>query len=635
MSFFLNTTVFVIDGYHPFWYTWFDIIEVTTSFWEYYQPFTKNIMWFLLVFPLFSLFFIFFSYYFLGKNSSKVFDYALYMSAISFGISLWMLYRLSECVSSMQALSYFRISPFSASYPWLVFGVDFISLSLIILTNLFIYLCILSIRFQEIRGKFQPIELINKLFFIQFGLVCAFSSMDLLGFFVFFEATLIPIFTIILQGGSRERRSRASYLIALYTLFGSIFMLFNILYLSNKYDTTNYLVLYSFGSNKELLISPEDQQILWITFFLAFATKIPVFPFHLWLPEAHVEAPTIGSVLLAALLLKLGVYGMIRFGLPLFPYGQEYFKQIVVVLTICSFFYTNLTAIRQVDIKKIIAYSSVVHMNLIVLGILCISVEGLDGAIYQMLAHGLVSGALFFCIGIIYERVKSRFLWYYGGAAFILPIYSVFLFYFILANISFPTTSNFIGEMLLFVGIFKDNFIIGVFAGLSMFWGVIYNVWTYNRICFGNIKFNFDKTAKHAHIHSESTIEKTDFSNLPNSKDLSVSEYEFRHLEYLADSSLRKLMDKRDKNGYGLKIGSWYFARLSKSVFDFKNQKLAEYSKNYSMQLDIDYKDFYILLILTFLVFFTGVYSTFILDYITINSTAIVTHSISQLQWIT
>jgi len=173
--------------------------------------------------------------------------------------------------------------------------------------------------------------------------------------------------------------------------------------------------------------------------------------------------------LLAALLLKLGVYGMIRFGLPLFPHGQEYFKQVVIILTICSFFYTNLTAIRQVDIKKIIAYSSVVHMNLIVLGILCISVEGLDGAVYQMLAHGLVSGALFFCIGIIYERVKSRFLWYYGGLAFILPVYSIFLFLFILANISFPTTCNFIGEMLLFMGIFKDNFTVGVFASLSMF----------------------------------------------------------------------------------------------------------------------------------------------------------------------
>jgi len=635
MSILFNTAeVYVLELYYPYWYTFFDALSFAASFWEYGQPVTKNIMGFLLVFPLFSLIFMYFSYYFVNRNAFKLYDYALYLSATSFGISLWLLCRLSESVTSMQALSYFRFSPFSAPYPWLVFGVDFISLSLIILTNLFIYLCILSIRFQEIRGKFEPVELINKLFFIQFGLVCAFSSMDLLGFFVFFEATLIPIFTIILQGGSRERRSRASYLIALYTLFGSVFMLFNILYLSNKYDTTNYLILYSFGSNSELLISAEDQKILWITFFLAFATKIPVFPFHLWLPEAHVEAPTIGSVLLAALLLKLGVYGMIRFGLPLFPYGQEYFKQIVVVLTICSFFYTNLTAIRQVDIKKIIAYSSVVHMNLIVLGILCISVEGLDGAVYQMLAHGLVSGALFFCIGIIYERVKSRFLWYYGGVAFILPIYSIFLFYFILANISFPTTSNFIGEMLLFAGIFKDNFIIGVFAALSMFWGVIYNVWTYNRICFGNIKFNYNKNAKHAHVHVTPTTDKTNFSNIPVSEPLTVSDYEFRHLEYLADSSLIKLMDKRDKNEYKIKFGSYYYLTWPKSIFEIKNQERQNFLASYSNSLDIDFKDFYILILLTFFVFFTGIYSSFILDFITINNTAIVTHSINQINWL-
>lgn len=427
-----------------------------------------------------------------------------------------------------------EVSPLTQNH-WIYFGIDFISLSLIILTNLFIYLCILSLNVLEIKTKYSLTEILNKLFFIQWGLVCAFSSLDLISFFIFFEATLIPIFQIILQGGSRERKSRAGILIALYTLLGSIFMLFNIIYIFNKYGTTNYLYLYT------LNFDIEDQKILWITFFLTFAAKIPVFPFHIWLPEAHVEAPTIGSVLLAALLLKLGVYGLIRFGLPLFPYGQEFFKHIVVTLTICSFFYTNLTAIRQVDIKKIIAYSSVVHMNLIVLGILCLSVESLDGAIYQMIAHGIVSGALFFCIGILYERFKSRFLWYYGGIAFILPIYSIFLFIFILANISFPMTSNFIGEMLLFIGIFQDNFIIGVFAMVSMFFGIIYNMWTYNRISFGNLKMPYN-------------------------------------------------MQKNSTNFFS----------------------------------DINKKDFYILSILGFFLFITGIYSSLILDYITLNSTLLV-----------
>jgi len=237
-----------------------------TPLFEYYQADSKPFMWALIVLPLVSIFIIFNINYFYGKNSVKLFDYALYLSAISFGISLMLLFQMGGELSFMQALLYFNMSPLSNTH-WLIFGVDYISLSLIILTNLFIYLCILSIRTEEIRGKFEASELINKLFFIQWGLVCAFSSLDLLGFFVFFEATLIPIFTIILQGGSRERKTRASYLIALYTLFGSIFMLFNILYLSNKYNTTSYLVLYSQGINASTLISIEDQKILWITFF--------------------------------------------------------------------------------------------------------------------------------------------------------------------------------------------------------------------------------------------------------------------------------------------------------------------------------------------------------------------------------
>ncbi len=497
----------------------------------------------ILLLPLFSLMTIFILNFSQQLNKNNlILQISLYLSGISFLASLILFFKINPETLFFQNIFTLEFSPLGNGHK-IYFGIDYIASTLIVLTNLFIYLCILSIRFIEIKGKFTTSELINNLFFIQWGLIGAFSSLDLLSFFIFFEATLIPIFKIILQGGSRERRSRAGILIAIYTLLGSIFMLFNIIYLYNKYGTTNYLFLYTAN------ISIEDQKILWITFFLTFAAKIPVFPFHIWLPEAHVEAPTIGSVLLAALLLKLGIYGLIRFGLPLFPYGQEYFKHIIVTLTICSFFYTNLTAIRQVDIKKIIAYSSVVHMNLIVLGILCLSVESLDGAIYQMLAHGIVSGALFFCIGIIYERFKTRFLWYYGGIAFILPLYSIYLFIFILANISFPMTSNFIGEMLLFIGIFKDNFVIGFFAVLSMFWGVIYNVWTYNRICFGNIKVNY-----------------TQFNKQPHSVKHTVSNF----------------------------------------------------------NKDIDKNDFYILAILTFLLLLTGIFSSIILDYVSLNSTLLV-----------
>lgn len=551
--------------------------------------------------PLF--FFIIFFFLGLRKITSETFIYklSLFFATFSFISTILLLFFIKKDLFIFQLIWEFKVSPL-LQQGWLVFGLDFISLSLILLTNLIIYLCILSIRFLEIHSKYTLTELLTKLFFINWGLNCAFSCLDLLGFFIFFEATLLPIFFIILQGGSRERKIRASYLIALYTIFGSIFMLFNIIYLFNKYGTTNYLIL------STMEISFTDQLILWGTFFFAFAAKIPVFPFHIWLPEAHVEAPTIGSVLLAALLLKLGIYGMIRFGLVLFPEGQEFFKHLIVILTICSFFYTNLTAIRQVDIKKIIAYSSVVHMNLIVLGILCISIESLDGAIYQMLAHGIVSGALFFCIGILYERFKSRFLWYFGGAIFILPFFGFFFFMFILANISFPMTCNFIGEMLLFIGIFKDNFLIGIFAGLSMFWGVIYNIWTYNRICFGNLKMQY-------YFNSKTLIYQKNFFDLNNNN---------------------SFLNFKKNYKFNQKFYVWLipFFNFINNIYKILNNFFFKYFKfNYSkISIDIDKKDYYILSILFFILIISGLNSNFLLEYISLNDLYIIQNVILKLE---
>jgi proton-translocating NADH-quinone oxidoreductase chain M len=602
-SLFLNTDFDYLFDYYWLFFQLENYLYIKEKFW----------LFFTLVFPLISMILVFFFSFSTVALKKKLYNLSLFLSAISFLGSLNLLLLLKKNYVSFQAIFLIKISPLISENWWCLFGVDFISVSLIILTNLFIFLCILSIQFLEIRGKFLLPELLTKLFFIQWGLNCAFSTLDLLAFYIFFEATLIPIFMIILQGGSRERKTRASYLIALYTLFGSIFMLFNIIYLSNKYGTTNYLILFSNN------ISTQDQKILWITFFLAFAVKIPVFPFHIWLPEAHVEAPTIGSVILAALLLKLGVYGLIRFGLPLFPQGQEYFKHLIVILTICSFFYTNLTAIRQVDIKKIIAYSSVVHMNLIVLGILCIGTESLDGAIYQMLAHGIVSGALFFCIGIIYDRFKTRFLWYFGGVAFIFPIYAIFLFIFILANISFPLTSNFIGEMLLFVGIFKDNFIIGVFAALSMFWGVIYNVWTYNRICFGNLKFNFEQLSIHPYNFSNN-------KNFNNKFNIILKDITWKPNPLYVQ--LKEIQQNPIQNTFSY---PWLtFINGFRYEYSTTYQNLTDFIKiKYSMKkmsYDLNRKDFYILIILTFCLISTGIYSSIILDYVSMNSTLLIEH---------
>jgi proton-translocating NADH-quinone oxidoreductase chain M len=294
--------------------------------------------------------------------------------------------------------------------------------------------------------------------------------------------TLIPIYFLVLIWGSRERRVRASYLISIYTLGGSIFMFFNLLYLLSKTGTTDYELLL------QIHLTEEDQRFLWITFFLAFAAKIPLLPFHIWLPEAHVEAPTIGSVLLAVLLLKLGTYGIVRFSLPLFPEGTIYFAPLVSTFAILGIVYTCLTAIRQIDLKKIIAYSSVGHMNVVLLGLVANSTEGLQGALFQMLSHGVVSGALFFCVGSLYERYSVRSLKYFGGLTYFYPIFAAVFLLFSLANISFPLTSSFVGEFLILMGVFRQNFWGTLFASLSMVLGAVYTLWTFNRIFYGNLR---------------------------------------------------------------------------------------------------------------------------------------------------
>lgn len=357
-------------------------------------------------------------------------------------------------------------------------GMDGISLLFIILTNLFIYLSIFSL--PEKQKKMQ--EILIYLFLLQWSVLLAFCVLDVLGFFIFFETTLIPIYFIVLIWGSRERKVRASYLISLYTLFGSIFMFFNVMYLYSKTGTTNYLQLLTFN------FTEEDQKFLWLTFFIAFATKIPMFPLHIWLPEAHVEAPTLGSVLLAVLLLKLGSYGIVRFLLPLFPEGTVYYSSLINMFAIISIIYTSLTAIRQIDVKKIIAYASVGHMNAVLLGIINLNVENLEGAIFQMLSHGVVSGALFFCIGSFYKRYKVRSLKYFGGFMQTYPLLSVIFLLFSMANISFPGTSSFVGEFVIFLGLLGNNSFIVFLASINMITGAVYTLWAYNRIAFGNFK---------------------------------------------------------------------------------------------------------------------------------------------------
>jgi proton-translocating NADH-quinone oxidoreductase chain M len=286
---------------------------------------------------------------------------------------------------------------------------------------------------------------------LEFFLIGVFCILDLLLFYIFFESVLIPMFLIVGIWGSRERKILASYYFFLYTLLGSVVMLLSILYIYYQVGTTDYEMLLTFS------FSEIEQKFLWFTFFLAFASKVPMVPVHLWLPEAHVEAPTAGSVILAGVLLKLGTYGFIRYSLPLFPNASFFFTPLVYTISAIGIIYTSFTAIRQSDFKRIIAYTSIAHMNLVMLGIFSFNSIGIEGAIFQSLSHGFVASALFLVIGIVYDRYHTRIVKYYSGLASVMPIYITIFMFFTMANISFPGTSSFVGEFLILTGSFKCN----------------------------------------------------------------------------------------------------------------------------------------------------------------------------------
>lgn len=363
-------------------------------------------------------------------------------------------------------------------------GIDGISLFFLLLTTLLIPICIL-ISWNSIGSNLKG-YLISFLL-IEFFLIGVFCVLDLLLFYIFFESILIPMFLVVGIWGSRERKMLASYYFFLYTLLGSVVMLLSILYIYVQVGTTNYEILLTF------MFSEFEQKILWFTFFLAFAAKVPMMPVHLWLPEAHVEAPTAGSVILAGVLLKLGTYGFIRFSLPLFPQASFYFTPFVYTMSLIGIVYASLTAIRQTDFKRIIAYTSVAHMNVVMLGIFSFNNVGIEGALLQSLSHGFVASALFVIIGVVYERYRTRLVKYYGGLVHTMPLYiSIFLF-FTMANIGFPGTSGFIGEFLIFAGSFKVNTSITFFGATGMILGGCYALWLFNRIAYGNFKNQYIK----------------------------------------------------------------------------------------------------------------------------------------------
>jgi proton-translocating NADH-quinone oxidoreductase chain M len=358
-------------------------------------------------------------------------------------------------------------------------GIDGVSLFFVLLTCFLIPVCLLV--------AWSNVQTYVKEYYIAFLvmeslMIAVFSVLDLLLFYIFFESVLIPMFIIIGVWGSRERKIRAAYQFFLYTLFGSLLMLLAVLLIYFQSGSTDLQVLYTtqFSEKRELL--------LWLAFFASFAVKVPMVPVHIWLPEAHVEAPTAGSVLLAGIMLKLGTYGFLRFSIPLFPYASIYFTPLVYTMSVVAIIYTSLTTLRQVDLKKIIAYSSVAHMNFVTLGLFSLNTQGVEGSVMLMVSHGLVSPALFLLVGALYDRHKTRLLRYYGGCGRTMPIFACLFLFFTMANISLPGTSSFIGEFLVLTGAFQNNTFAAILGATGMVLGAAYALWLCNRVIYGHTK---------------------------------------------------------------------------------------------------------------------------------------------------
>ena len=438
---------------------------------------SQNIIFYLLLTPLIGVFFLLLTPSF-NKKLLKII--ALSFSSINFLISLflWLLFdKSSGCFQFVNKVSWLPNLNLNFTV-----GIDGISLFFVVLTTLLIFLCLL-ISWNSISHYLK--EYLISFLVMEFFLIGVFCILDLLLFYIFFESVLIPMYLIIGVWGSRERKIRAAYFFFLYTLLGSVLMLLAILYLYYQIGTTDYEILLTSS------ITLKEQKFLWLAFFASFATKVPMVPVHIWLPEAHVEAPTAGSVILAGVLLKLGTYGLIRFSFPLFPEASFFFTPLVYSISLIGIIYASFTAIRQTDFKRIIAYTSVAHMNLVIVGMFSFNNLGLEGALLQSLSHGFVASALFLCIGVVYERHHTRMVKYYGGLVHVMPVYIMIFLFFTMANIGLPGTGSFIGEFLILTGSYQLNSTVAFFSATGMVLGGCYSLWLFNRIAYGNLKTQF------------------------------------------------------------------------------------------------------------------------------------------------
>jgi NADH-quinone oxidoreductase subunit M len=411
------------------------------------------------------------------QSNSTIKYVALFTSIVNFLLSIYLWFLFDETTSAFQ---------FVEDREWLIgivnykVGVDGISILFVILTTFITPLCIISVN-NSVKKRLR--DFLIAILIMESFMIGVFCSLDLVIFYLFFEAGLIPMFLIIgIWGG--PKRVYSAFKFFLYTLLGSVLMLVAIISIYWITGTTDVVKLYELG------IDSKYQNLLWLAFFSSFAVKTPMWPVHTWLPDAHVEAPTAGSVLLAAILLKMAGYGFIRFSLGLFPIASDLFTPLIYVLSLIAIIFTSLIALMQEDMKKLIAYSSVAHMGFVTLGIFTIQQQGIEGSIIQMISHGLVSAALFLCVGVVYDRIHSRLINTYGGIVSIIPKYSVLFMLFTLAALGLPGTSGFIGEFLILMGAFKDNFLVAVIASLGVILGAAYMLWLYKRVVFGKLVNN-------------------------------------------------------------------------------------------------------------------------------------------------
>jgi NADH-quinone oxidoreductase subunit M len=423
------------------------------------------------------------------KSHSLIRWFSLLVTIVTFAVSVKLLLDF-ETIAPMQMVKHVPWIP-SLGISYKV-GIDGISLLLVMLVTFIMPITVLS-SFAAIKKRLK--EFFFSLLILETAMTGAFVSLDLFLFYIFWEAMLIPMYFLIGVWGG-ERRIYAAVKFFIFTMVGSLMMLVGIIYVVFAYKAQTGVMTFEYSKLLGILLNPEQQWLLFLAFGLAFAIKVPMFPFHTWLPDAHVEAPTAGSVILAGVLLKMGTYGFIRFAMPMFPLAAIKAIPLISILAIIGIIYGALVAMVQTDIKKLVAYSSVSHLGFVMLGLFALNTQAVEGAIYQMLNHGISTGALFLLVGVVYERRHTRLIADYGGLTKVMPWFAVYFMIFTLSSIGLPPLNGFVGEFMILLGVFAANPLYAILAATGVVLGAIYMLWMYKRVFYGEVTHEENKSLK-------------------------------------------------------------------------------------------------------------------------------------------